>query len=182
MEDKKAKFIVYLVVCLIAFICSSTVYSMTGGLSDWIVSNVNTNEDANNNGILDSSEGQYYSSDSYSDSNGGFDLFGGLFSSSDTDNSYSTSDGNPDFLARLLRYFIGGSPATDTSYDTSDASYYPTDSDSNYYTENSNPSYYYEDTSDSNYYSEDTSGYYYDGSNLDELFTKANNKLDNMFN
>ena len=37
MEDKKAKFIIYICIALIAFICSSAVYSMTGGLSDWIV-------------------------------------------------------------------------------------------------------------------------------------------------
>ena len=49
MEDKKAKFIVYIVIALIAFIASSAVYSMTGGLSDWIVSS-DYDEDKNDNG------------------------------------------------------------------------------------------------------------------------------------
>ena len=56
MEDKKAKFIVYIVIALIAFVCSSAAYSMTGGLSDWMISSMNNNEDQNNNGYLDSSE------------------------------------------------------------------------------------------------------------------------------
>ena len=55
MEDKKAKFIVYIVIALIAFVASSAVYSMTGGLSDWIVSS-DYDEDKNDNGYLDSSE------------------------------------------------------------------------------------------------------------------------------
>ena len=32
MEDKKAKFLVYIVIAFIAFIASSAVFSMTGGL------------------------------------------------------------------------------------------------------------------------------------------------------
>ena len=165
MEDKKAKFIIYVVICLIAFMCSSTVYSMTGGLSDWLVSSVGTNEDVNNNGYLDSSEGQYYSSsdgqyydDSGSNDNGGF--IDGIFSSSDSDsNDYSSSEEEPDFLARIVRYFIGDNSATDTSYDSGD-------------------SY------DSNYYYEDTSSGIGDGRDfgLSELFDKVNNKLDQMFN
>ncbi|MBO5965645.1 MAG: hypothetical protein J6P91_00610, partial [Methanobrevibacter sp.] len=55
MEDKKAKFLVYIVIALIAFVASSAVYSMTGGLSDWIVAS-DYDEDKNNNGYLDSSE------------------------------------------------------------------------------------------------------------------------------
>lgn len=168
MEDRKAKFIVFVVVCLLAFICSSTVFSMTGGLSDWIVSNVNTNEDANNNGYIDSSEGQYYSesdgqyyssSDSYDNSNGGSGFLDGLFSSSDSSsNDYSSSDEEPDFLARLIREFIGGSSTTDSYYDSSDSNYY------------------YEDTS--NGY-DLGNGFSYD---LDELFTKTDNKLNQLFN
>lgn len=169
MEDRKAKFIVYVVVCLIAFICSSTVFSMTGGLSDWIVSNVNTNEDANNNGYIDSSEGQYYSdsdgqyyssSDSYDNSNGGSGFLDGFFSSSDNSESnyYSSSDEEPDFLARLIREFIGGSSTTDSYYDSSDSNYY------------------YEDTSNGYDFG---NGFSYD---LNELFTKTDNKLNQLFN
>ncbi len=159
MEDKKAKFIVYVVICLIAFMCSSTVYSMTGGLSDWLVSSMNTNEDVNNNGYIDSSEGQYYSSsdDSYSsndgsDGNGGF--LDGIFQRSDSGSSYSSSNDNPDFLARIIRFIIGGVSTTDASYDS------PVDSN-----------YYYEDTSSGN-----------SGFDISELYSKANNKLDEMFN
>ena len=76
MEDKKAKFIVYVVIALIAFACSSAVYSMTGGLSDWIVSSMNYNEDQNNNGYLDSSEG------------------GGFFSLFDSNNGYNDNNYN----------------------------------------------------------------------------------------
>ena len=129
MEDKKAKFIVYIVIALIAFTCSTAVYSMTGGLSDWIVTSMNANEDLNNNGYLDSSEGgglfSFNSNDanynpdddtySYDEDNGpGLidKIFNKLFNSdnSNSDSNYyeSSSDDNPDFLARLLRMFING--------------------------------------------------------------------------
>ena len=99
MEDKKAKFIVYVVIALIAFASSSVVYSMTGGLSDWIVSSMNTNEDMNNNGYLDSSEGGGFFSFNSNDDN---------YNSSDGSSYYSSSsyDDNPDILARFLRFFI----------------------------------------------------------------------------
>ena len=99
MEDKKAKFIIYICIALIAFICSSAVYSMTGGLSDWIVGggffSFNTNDDYNSYdngepGIIDK-------------------IFNKLFNSdSDYGSSYysSSSDGNPDILARILRMFM----------------------------------------------------------------------------
>ena len=124
MEDKKAKFLVYIVVALIAFIASSAVYSMTGGLSDWIVAS-DYDEDKNNNGYLDSSEngGGLFSffdsndnSDNYNDD--GSDLselinkgMNKLFNSdgSGSSSSYyssSSSDDNPDILARLIRFFI----------------------------------------------------------------------------
>ena len=132
MEDKKAKFIVYIVIALIAFVCSSAVYSMTGGISDWIVASMNNaNEDQNNNGYLDSSEdnGGIFSfssnDDSYDSSEDKYNVDDGepgimdkvydkLFNS-DSDDSYSdssyysesSSDDNPDILARLLRMFIG---------------------------------------------------------------------------
>ena len=124
MEDKKAKFLVYIVVALIAFIASSAVYSMTGGLSDWIVAS-NYDEDKNNNGYLDSSEdGGLFSifesgdnSENYNNYNDegsdwsellnkGMDK---IFNSDNSDSSYyssSSSDDNPDLLARLLRFFI----------------------------------------------------------------------------
>lgn len=130
MEDKKAKFMIYIVIALIAFVCSTAVYSMTGGLSDWIVASMNTNEDQNNNGYLDSSEQGGFSSlfgsndnnynpddDTYSYDDGEPSIvdkiFNKLFNSDG--NSYSSdsyysesSDDNPDFLARLLRMFING--------------------------------------------------------------------------
>ncbi len=130
MEDKKAKFIIYIVIALIAFLCSSIAFSITGGLSDWIVAGMNNNnEDQNNNGILDSSEGgglfSFNSNDanynpdddtySYDEDNGhGLidKIFNKLFNSdnSNSDSNYyeSSSDDNPDFLARLLRMFING--------------------------------------------------------------------------
>ena len=121
MEDKKAKFLVYIVVALIAFIASSAVYSMTGGLSDWIVAS-DYDEDKNNNGYLDSSEGGGIFSifdsgdnnDNYNNYNDDTDwsellnkAMNKIFNSDNSDSSYySSSDDNPDFLARLLRFFI----------------------------------------------------------------------------
>ena len=129
MEDKKAKFIVYIVIALIAFVASSAVYSMTGGLSDWIVSS-DYDEDKNDNGYLDSSEngGGLFSffgsndnsdnSDNYNDNGDESDWsemankgMGKLFNSEGSDSSSkyyssSSSDDNPDLLARLLRFFI----------------------------------------------------------------------------
>ena len=118
MEDKKAKFIIYICIALIAFICSSAVYSMTGGLSDWIVASMNTNEDQNNKGYLDSSEGGGFFSFNTNDNDNSYDngepgiidkIFNKLFNSdSDYGSSYysSSSDGNPDILARILRMFM----------------------------------------------------------------------------
>ena len=121
MEDKKAKFLVYIVVALIAFIASSAVYSMTGGLSDWIVAS-DYDEDKNNNGYLDSSEGGgIFSIFDSGDNNGNYNNYNDdtdwsellnkamnkIFNSDNSDSSYySSSDDNPDFLARLLRFFI----------------------------------------------------------------------------
>ena len=126
MEDKKAKFIIYIVIALIAFVCSSAVYSMTGGLSDWIVASMNSNEDQNNNGYLDSSErgGGFFSFGSNDDNYNSYDdtysyddsgepgiidkIFNKLFNSDNSDSSYysSSSDDNPDILARFLRMFM----------------------------------------------------------------------------
>ena len=127
MEDKKAKFIVFIVIATIAFICSTAVYSTTGGLSDWLVSSMNQNEDANNNGYLDSSE----------PSNGGF--FENLFSNDDDSSgnggyysSSSDSSGDePDLLARILRGIIGGS-SIESSNSYSDNSYYDDGSSSDF--------------------------------------------------
>ncbi len=124
MEDKKAKFLVYIVVALIAFVASSAVYSMTGGLSDWIVAS-DYDEDKNNNGYLDSSEngGGLFSlfdsndnSDNYNDDESDLSKLidkgmNKLFNSdnSGSSSSYyssSSSDDNPDILARLIRFFI----------------------------------------------------------------------------
>ena len=127
MEDKKAKFIVYIVIALIAFIASSAVYSMTGGLSDWIVSS-DYDEDKNDNGYLDSSENggglfsvfdnndkSDYSDNSNDDGSDWSEMIdkgmNKLFNSdgSGSSSSYyssSSSDDNPDLLARLLRFFI----------------------------------------------------------------------------
>ncbi len=126
MEDKKAKFLVYVVIALIAFVCSSAVYSMTGGLSDWVVASIDDNQDKNNNGYLDSSEDNgffsFLDSDnnkenykSSSDDGNGFGelidkaynkVFNSDSSSSSSYYSSSSSDDNPDFLARILRMFI----------------------------------------------------------------------------
>ncbi len=124
MEDKKAKFLVYVVIALIAFVCSSAVYSMTGGLSDWVVASIDDNQDKNNNGYLDSSEDNgffsFLDSDnnkenyrSSSDDGNGFGelidkAYNKLFDSDSSSSYYSSSssDDNPDILARLLRMFI----------------------------------------------------------------------------
>ena len=126
MEDKKAKFLVYIVIAFIAFIASSAVFSMTGGLSDWIATS-DYDEDKNDNGYLDSSEngGGLFSlfdsndnSDNYNDNGDGSDWsemankgMDKLFNSEGSDSSSkyyssSSSDDNPDLLARLLRFFI----------------------------------------------------------------------------
>jgi hypothetical protein len=126
MEDKKAKFIVYIVIALIALVASSAVYSMTGGLSDWVVASIDDNQDKNNNGYLDSSEDNgffsFLDSDnnkenykSSSDDGNGFGelidkaynkVFNSDSSSSSSYYSSSSSDDNPDFLAKILRMFI----------------------------------------------------------------------------
>ena len=135
MEDKKAKFLVYVVIALIAFVCSSAVYSMTGGLSDWIVASMDDNQDKNNNGYLDSSEdnglfsflgsdddndGNDYKEDykeykSYSDDGNDWGelidkafnkIFDSDSSSSSSYYSSSSSDDNPDIIARFLRFFV----------------------------------------------------------------------------
>lgn len=122
MEDKKAKFIIYIVIALIAFLCSSIAFSMTGGLSDWIVAGMNSNEDQNNNGYLDSSEGGGFFSfgsddgynaydDTYSYDDGEPGIMDKIFNklSNSDDSSYyseSSGDGNPDILARFLRMFM----------------------------------------------------------------------------
>ena len=129
MEDKKAKFIVYIVIALIAFVASSAVYSMTGGLSDWIATS-DYDEDKNNNGYLDSSENggglfSFFDSNDNSDNSDNYNNNGDesdwsemankgmdkLFNSEGSDSSSkyyssSSSDDNPDLLARLLRFFI----------------------------------------------------------------------------
>ena len=124
MEDKKAKFLVYVVIALIAFVWSSAVYSMTGGLSDWVVASIDDNQDKNNNGYLDSSEDNgffsFLDSDnnkenyrSSSDDGNGFGelidkAYNKLFDSDSSSSYYSSSssDDNPDIRARLLRMFI----------------------------------------------------------------------------
>ena len=121
MEDKKAKFLVYIVVALIAFVASSAVFSMTGGLSDWIATS-DYDEDKNDNGYLDSSENggglfsvfdnndkSDYSDNSNDDGSDWSEMIdkgmNKLFNS-DGSGSSSSSDDNPDLLARLLRFFI----------------------------------------------------------------------------
>ena len=119
MESKKAKFSVFLVVALLAIICSSSLYAVTGGFSDWIVAST-VNEDQNNNGIIDSAENDNSIdySNSYNDEDGSSNEGGGLFglfsnsedSSNSNYNGYYSSDSSssqePDFLARVLRGFL----------------------------------------------------------------------------
>jgi hypothetical protein len=118
MESKKAKFSVFLVVALLAIICSSSLYAVTGGFSDWIVAST-VNEDQNNNGIIDSAEDDSIDySNSYNDEDGSSNEGGGLFglfsnsedSSDSNSNGYYSSDSSssqePDFLARVLRGFL----------------------------------------------------------------------------
>ena len=132
MESKKAKFSVFLVVALLAIICSSSLYSVTGGFSDWIVAST-VNEDQNNNGIIDSAENDNsidysnsYNGEESSNNEGG-GLFG-FFSNSqdsfdsnsyDSYSSYSSSSQEPDLLARLLRGFLNSGNSVSTSYQES---------------------------------------------------------------
>ena len=112
MDSKKAKFSVFLVVALLAIICSSSLYSVTGGFSDWIVAST-VNEDQNNNGVIASAENDnsidysnsYYGEESSYNEGGG--LFGFFSNSQDSTGSnyydsyssdYSRSQ-EPDFLA-----------------------------------------------------------------------------------
>ena len=104
---------------------------MTGDISDWMVASMNTNEDQNNNGILDSSErGGFFSFNSNDDNYNAYDdtysyddgepgivdkIMNKLFNSDSgdyySDSSYyssSSSNDNPDILARILRMFING--------------------------------------------------------------------------
>ena len=95
MESKKAKFSVFLVVALLAIICSSSLYAVTGGFSDWIVAST-VNEDQNNNGIIDSAEDDSIDySNSYNDEDGSSNEGGGLFGlfSNSEDSSDSNSNG-----------------------------------------------------------------------------------------
>ena len=107
MEDKKAKFLVYIVIAFIAFIASSAVFSMTGGLSDWIATS-DYDEDKNNNGYLDSSEngGGLFSLFDSNDNGDNYNSYNDDSGSSSSYYSSSSSDDNPDILARLLRFFI----------------------------------------------------------------------------
>ena len=132
MESKKAKFSVFLVVALLAIICSSSLYSVTGGFSDWIVAST-VNEDQNNNGIIDSAENDNsidysnsYNGEESSNNEGG-GLFGFFSNSQDSfdSNSYdsyssdSSSSQEPDFLARVLRGFLNSGNSVSTSYQES---------------------------------------------------------------
>ena len=90
---------------------------------------MNTDEDQNNNGILDSSEngGGFFSFGSNDDNYNSYDdtysyddgepgivekIYNKMFNSEDSysDSSYyeSSGDDNPDILARFLRMFISG--------------------------------------------------------------------------
>ena len=131
MESKKAKFSVFLVVALLAIICSSSLYAVTGGFSDWIVAST-VNEDQNNNGIIDSAEDDSIDySNSYNDEDGSSNEGGGLFglfsnsedSSDSNSNGYYSSDSSssqePDFLARVQRGFLNSGNSVSTSYQES---------------------------------------------------------------
>lgn len=39
MSERKTRAIIFLVVAIIAFVCSCVLFSMTGGVSDWFVNN-----------------------------------------------------------------------------------------------------------------------------------------------
>lgn len=70
MSEKKAKASVFFVIAIIAFICSCIIFSMTGGVSDWIGDTVYAdNENSTDLGISEFME-QYddYSDSSYSSS------------------------------------------------------------------------------------------------------------------
>lgn len=130
MESKKAKFSVFLVVALLAVVCSTSLYSVTGGFSDWIVASA-VNEDANNNGIIDSAEND--NSIDYSSGDGSYKDDGGLFgwfynSDSSSSNGYdysssgSSSSDEPDFLARIIRGIMNSGNSASASYELSDDS------------------------------------------------------------
>lgn len=49
MSEKSAKACVFLCVALIAFVCSCCVFSMTGGVSDWLVNILHGDNDTSDN-------------------------------------------------------------------------------------------------------------------------------------
>ncbi len=183
MESKGAKFVVFLVVAFIAIICSSAVYSVTGGFSDWISTDSYQNEDLNGNGYVDSSEGDNFqddngkSSDDNNDSGGLFDWFGSSDSSDDdsgsksyTESGYSDesdSNDNPDLGARLIRWFMGYSS---DSYDKQVSTSQYEDSD-----DSSSFSFSGGNDGESDVFNSISEGF-------DKVNNKINNKLDSMFN
>ena len=56
MSERKTRAIVFLVVAIIAFVCSCVLFSMTGGVSDWFINNETDSGfmEFNNTGYIDS--------------------------------------------------------------------------------------------------------------------------------
>ena len=173
MESKKAKFSVFLVVALLAIICSSSLYAFTGGFSDWIV-NSPVNEDENNNGIIDSAEND---NSNYYDENGGYNDDGGLFgffsNSDDSSDGYdyyssdSSSSDNPDLFARILRGIMNSGNSIASGYEQS-----------NDYDDNSVPVSDYDFSSLSDYADGEDFDY---SDTIDRGFNKFSQKIDSYF-
>lgn len=65
MSERKTRAIVFLVVAIIAFVCSCVLFSMTGGVSDWFINN------ETDSGFMEFNNTDYI--DSYSVSDNGND-------------------------------------------------------------------------------------------------------------
>ena len=93
MSEKKAKASVFFVIAIIAFICSCIIFSMTGGVSDWIGDTVYDNDTENSTDLGISEFMEQY--DDYSDSSSSS-------YSSQSDDSNSKSDSS-NFLKDLTK-------------------------------------------------------------------------------
>lgn len=87
MSEKKARASVFFVIAIIAFVCSCILFSMTGGVSDWIGDSIYNSENATDDfglsEFVDQSEG-YSTDNDYSSSSDSSE-------SENSDNGYDSS-------------------------------------------------------------------------------------------
>lgn len=118
MSERKTRAIVFLVVAIIAFVCSCVLFSMTGGVSDWFINNEtdsgfmefnntdyidsyslsdNTSDDSSSNskdssGFLDDLSKKDKKKDTYSSKSSQSSSQGGQGSQGSSQDTYSSSD------------------------------------------------------------------------------------------